>query len=77
MMSKTNYFYIIKNNDWNHMNAIKYGVTANPYERINKCDQHLTRNEYLHLFTFEKMNDYILHLWTFKMPILQQKKYSN
>jgi hypothetical protein len=36
MMSKTNYFYIIKNNDWNHMNAIKYGVTANPYERINK-----------------------------------------
>jgi hypothetical protein len=60
MMSKTNYFYIIKNNDWNHMNAIKYGVTANPYERINKCDQHLTRNEYLHLFTFEKMNDYIL-----------------
>ena len=59
-MSKTNNFYIIKNNDWNHMNAIKYGVTANPYERINKCDQHLTRNEYLHLFTFEKMNDYIL-----------------
>ena len=42
------------------MNAVKYGVTANPYERINKCDQHLTRNEYLYLFTFEKLNDYIL-----------------
>jgi hypothetical protein len=53
------YFYIISNNDWNHIDAVKYGITYNPYERINKCDQHPIKNEYLFLFKLSKMNDYL------------------
>ena len=53
-----NYFYIIHNNDWNHINAIKYGITENPISRINKCDQHPEKNEYLYLFKYIKMSDY-------------------
>jgi len=59
MMSlHNNYFYIIQNNDWNHLNAIKYGITHNPISRINKCDQHPEKNEYLYLFKYIKMSDY-------------------
>jgi len=53
-----NYFYIIQNNDWNHINAIKYGVTDDPISRISKCDQHPEKNEYLYLFKYNKMTDY-------------------
>lgn len=58
-MLNNNYFYIIKNNDWKHLNAIKYGVTNDPFNRINKCDQHPIKNEYIYLFIYNKMSDYI------------------
>ena len=56
--SDNSYFYIIQNNDWNHINAIKYGVTDEPISRINKCDQHPEKNEYLYLFKYIEMSDY-------------------
>lgn len=52
------YFYIMTNKDWEWFNAIKYGITNNPLERIAKIDQHITRNKFLHLYKYNKTCNY-------------------
>lgn len=52
------YFYIMTNKDWKWFNAVKYGITNNPLERIAKIDQHITRNNFLHLYKYNKTCNY-------------------
>jgi len=46
------------NKDWEHLGVVKYGVTDNPKERIQKTDQHPEKNEYLYLYKCHKMESY-------------------
>jgi len=52
------YFYIMSNNDWNWCNAVKYGVSDNPIERIGKTDQHISRNQFINLYKYKKTSNY-------------------
>ena len=52
------FFYIMINEDWKQLGVVKYGVTDNPRERIQKIDQHPEKNEYLYLYKCHKMESY-------------------
>jgi len=48
----------MKNNDWKWCNAVKYGITNNPYERISKTDQHISKNKFIKLYKYKKNYNY-------------------
>lgn len=52
------YFYIQTNKDWDYERKYKYGVTANPYERVNKTDQHSYRSKFIKLYEYQLTDKY-------------------
>lgn len=54
------FLYIQANNDWNHENKFKYGITKDPYERIN-TDQHSYKTLYEFIYEYNITDQYKLN----------------
>lgn len=54
------FLYIQANNDWNHENKFKYGITQNPYERLN-TDQHSYKTLYESIYEYNITEQYKLN----------------
>jgi hypothetical protein len=52
--------YIQTNNDWDHENKFKYGITQDPYERLN-TDQHSYKTLYKSIYEYTITEQYKLN----------------
>jgi superfamily II DNA or RNA helicase len=53
------FLYIQSNNDWNHENKFKYGITQDPYDRLN-TDQHSYKTLYHSIYEYTITDKYKL-----------------
>jgi superfamily II DNA or RNA helicase len=54
------FLYIQTNNDWNHENKFKYGITQDPYDRLN-TDQHSYKTLYHSIYEYTITDKYKLN----------------
>lgn len=53
------FLYIQSNNDWNHENKFKYGITQDPYDRLS-TDQHSYKTLYYSIYKYTITDKYKL-----------------
>jgi superfamily II DNA or RNA helicase len=54
------FLYIQTNNDWNHENKFKYGISQDPYKRLN-TDQHSYKTLYESIYEYNITDQYKLN----------------